>query len=148
MWSTNLIRSIGARVGSLLSRRGRGSADQPRTAEARLAACALLLEIAWADGVFTEDERSLVVATVRQQFGLDSCEARRLVDDAAEARRRGMPVWHFTRAVHAYTDRQRRLLVDFLHAIANMDGDANTQEAYAVRRISSLMRVERTLRAA
>ena len=151
MCRTHVFRSIGEQVGSLLmpwARRRSAREQRSASAEARLAACALLLEIAWADGVFTPDERALVESTIRDQFGLGGCEARQLVDEAAEARRRGMPVWHFTRAAHTYTDRQRRLLVRFLHALANLDGDANTQEALAVDRISSLMRVETTVRGA
>ena len=150
MCRTNVFRAIGTHVGSILPwpRRSARTEQRSGSAEARLAACALLLEIAWADGVFTPAERELVEATVRQQFGLDGCEARQLVDDAAEARRRGMPVWHFTRAVHQYTERQRELLAEFLQAMANLDGAANTKEIYAVRRINSLLRVDQTVGAA
>jgi uncharacterized tellurite resistance protein B-like protein len=59
-----------------------------------------------------------------------------------------MPVWHFTRAVHQYTERQRELLAEFLQAMANLDGAANTKEVYAVRRINSLLRVDQTVEAA
>ena len=146
MCRTQIFRSIGAHVGALLPSRSRRRVTVARTtsAEARVAACALLLEIAWADGVFTDAERELVEITVRQQFGLGACEARDLVDEAAESRRRGMPVWHFTRAVHKYTDGQRRLLADFLQAIAGLDGAASTREAFAVERINRLMRVDET----
>ena len=146
MCRTQIFRSIGAHVGAVFSAKFRRHAPEAPTitAEARVAACALLLEIAWADGVFTDAERELVEMTVRQQFGLGTCEARQLVDEAAEARRRGMPVWHFTRAVRNYNDGQRRLLADFLQAIADLDGAASTREAFAVERINRLMRVDET----
>ena len=38
----------------------------------RLAACALLLELAHADDEFTDDERQHLESAVRRQFGLDS----------------------------------------------------------------------------
>jgi hypothetical protein len=52
----------------------------------RLAACALLLELAHADEEFTDDERQHLESAVRRQFGLDASEAEKLLELAEEER--------------------------------------------------------------
>jgi uncharacterized tellurite resistance protein B-like protein len=149
MCRTHVIRAIGAQLGSIFTpwsaRRSGPGARRPRPTEAtdaRIAACALLLEIAYADGEFTEEERRHVESTVAEQFGLDACEARRLVEAADDARAGTAQVWHFTRAVRSYSEGQKALLSDILHALAHLDGAATTQEAYTMEKINTLLRVK------
>ena len=52
----------------------------------RLAACALLLELAYADDEFTDDERQHLESALRRQFGLDSSEAEQLLALAQQER--------------------------------------------------------------
>ena len=53
-------------------------------AEVRLAACALLIEIAHADEDFTEDERQHLVSAIRRQYGLEEEQAEELITLAEE----------------------------------------------------------------
>jgi uncharacterized tellurite resistance protein B-like protein len=149
MCKTNVLHMLGARVESIVSawagRRGGAGApatDPSPSTDPRVAACALLLEVAYADGEFTDDERSHVEATVAEQFGLDACEAKRLVEAADHARSGAAQVWHFTGAMRDYSHGQKALLAEILHATADLDGAATTQEAYALRKINSLLRVK------
>ena len=48
-------------------------------AEVRLAACALLIEIAHADEDFTEDERQHLASAIRRQYGLDGEQVEELI---------------------------------------------------------------------
>ena len=52
----------------------------------RLAACALLLELAYADEEFTEDEREHLESAIRRQYGLEPTQATKLIGLAEEAR--------------------------------------------------------------
>ena len=54
--------------------------------DVRLAACALLIEIAHADDDFTEDERQHLTSAVRRQYGLEDEEAEQLIELAEQAR--------------------------------------------------------------
>ena len=149
MIESNIFRAVGEHVSSVFAawadhraaRPAHGS-EKSNTADARLAACALLLEIAYADGVFAAEERRHVETTIRAQFGLAPWAARRLVAEAEAARAAKTPLWHFTGAVRSYSKAQRTLLSDILQATADFDGAATTQEAYTVRKITSLLRVE------
>jgi uncharacterized tellurite resistance protein B-like protein len=149
MIETNLFRTAGEHIASLFTswvahrapRSARGS-EKSNTVDARLAACVLVLEIAYADGVFADKERRHVESTIRAQFGVDACGARRLIAQAEAARAAKTPLWHFTSAARSYSKAQRTLLSGILHDTADFDGAATTQEAYAVRRINSLLRVE------
>jgi uncharacterized tellurite resistance protein B-like protein len=146
MCKTNVLHMLGSRVESIVSswsgRRTAKPAHPSATDDPRVAACALLLEVAYADGDFTDDERRHVEATVAEQFGLGVCEAKSLVEAADRARSGAAQVWHFTGAVRDYSLGQRALLAEILHATADVDGAATTQEAYALRKINSLLRVE------
>ena len=55
-----------------------------RNQDTRLAACALLLELAHADDDFTEPERAHLRSAVRRQFGLDDGQSEELLSLAGE----------------------------------------------------------------
>ena len=59
------------------------SPDSPnpavRNRDTRLAACALLLELAHSDDDFTEPERAHLRSAVRRQFGLDAAQSEELL---------------------------------------------------------------------
>ena len=52
---------------------------QVRKRDIRLAGCALLLELAYADDEFTEDERQHLESAMRRQYGLDRGQADNLI---------------------------------------------------------------------
>ena len=55
-----------------------------RAPDIRLAACALLLELAQADDEFTDDERQHLESAIRRQYGLGQAEAEKLRNVAVE----------------------------------------------------------------
>ena len=69
-----------------------GADTQPP--DLRLAACALLLELAYADDEFTEAEQSHLEAAVRRQFGLDEKQANGLIKLAEEQRAKAVDLWN------------------------------------------------------
>ena len=64
-------------------------------ADLRLAACALLLELAYADDDFSEQERSHLGYAIQRQFGLDLDQAAQLVTLAEEQRSQSRDLWSF-----------------------------------------------------
>ena len=73
-----------------------GGADE---GDLKLAACALLLELAYADDAFSEEERAHVAAAVHRHFGLNPDDAERLLELADEGRRKAVDLWQFTRLI-------------------------------------------------
>ena len=67
--------------------------------DVRLAACALLIEIAHADEEFTEDEEQHLVSAVRRQYGLEEEEADQLLELADKARASAVDLWQFTKLI-------------------------------------------------
>jgi len=109
----------------------------------RLAACALLLELANADEEFTDDERQHLESAVRRQFGLDSAEADKLLDLAQEARDEAIDLWQFTNLIaENYSTGQKMVLAEIMWGLVYSDGDLASKEDYLMRKICNLLRLE------
>ena len=109
----------------------------------RLAACALLLELAHADDEFTDDERQHLEAAVRRQFGLDATEAEKLLALAQEARDEAVDLWQFTNLIaENYSNGQKMVLAEIMWGLVYSDGDLASKEDYLMRKISNLLRLE------
>ena len=109
----------------------------------RLAACALLLELAHADDEFTEDERQHLESAVRRQFGLDAPEAEKLLELAEEERRQAVDLWQFTNLIaESYSIGQKMVLAEVMWGVVYADGDLAGKEDYLMRKFSNLLRLE------
>lgn len=119
-------------------------ADAPEAAkDIRLAACALLLELAHADDEFTADERQHLESAVRRQFGLDATEAERLLELAQEARKEAVDLWQFTNLIaENYSTGQKMVLAEIMWGLVYSDGDLASKEDYLMRKICNLLRLE------
>jgi len=129
-----------------------GSSMSPPEAEAetadarkdiRLAACALLLEIAHADSEFTPDERQHLELAVRRHFGVDAHEADRLLELAEAERVQAVDLWQFTKLIaDGYSVGQKMVLAEIMWGLVYADGEFAEKEDYLMRKIFSLLRLE------
>ena len=119
-------------------------ADQAQAAkDIRLAACALLLELANADDEFTDDERRHLESAVRRQFGLGAADADRLLELAQEAREEAVDLWQFTNLIaENYSTGQKMVLAEIMWGLVYSDGDLASKEDYLMRKICNLLRLE------
>lgn len=109
----------------------------------RLAACALLLELAHADEEFTEEEREHVESAVRRHFGLDPDDAERLLDLAEAERREAVDLWQFTNLIdESYSLGQKTLLAEVMWGLVYADGELAQKEAHLMRKISYLLHLK------
>lgn len=109
----------------------------------RLAACALLLELAHADREFTDDERQHLEGAVRRQFGLDAAEASRLLKLAQQEREEAVDLWQFTNLIaENYSTGQKMVLAEIMWGLVYSDGELASKEDYLMRKISNLLRLE------
>jgi uncharacterized tellurite resistance protein B-like protein len=117
--------------------------DEALPADLRLAACALLLELAYADDEFTEEEREHLGAAVRRQFGLDEEQAAELISLAEEQRDQAVDLWTFTNLVaEHYSLGQKMVLAEAMWGLVYSDGELASREDYLMRKISGLLRLE------
>jgi len=111
--------------------------------EARLAACALLLELAHADDEFTDTERSHLEGCVRRQFGLDEATASRLLELAEEEREGAVDLFQFTRLIdRSFTLGQKMVLAEAMWGLVYSDGTLASREDYLLRKISNLLHLK------
>ena len=119
------------------------ASDPQSKKDLRLAACALLLELAYADSEFTADEHSHLEAAVRRQFGLDVAEAEKLIKLAEEARAESVDLWQFTNLIaESYSLGQKMVLAEIMWGLVYSDGDLASKEDYLMRKICNLLRLE------
>ena len=109
----------------------------------RVAACALLLELANADEEFTQEEQQHLESAVQRQFGLDADEAESLLSKAQQARDEADDLWQFTNLVaENYSTGQKMVLAEMMWGVVYSDGELAGKEDYLMRRICSLLRLE------
>lgn len=117
--------------------------DDGLPADLRLAACALLLELAYADDEFTEAERVHLDSAVRRQFGLDEEQALELIELAEKQRAEAVDLWTFTNLVaEHYSLGQKMVLAEAMWGLVYSDGELASREDYLMRKISGLLRLE------
>jgi uncharacterized tellurite resistance protein B-like protein len=122
-------------------------ADQPAAASAeapdqrlRVAACALLLEIAHADDEFTADERRHIEEALVRHFDLPLETARELMALAEEQRRISTDLYQFTSLINAnYDEGQRMVLTEVLWRVVYADGKLSQHEEYLMRKLANLL---------
>jgi uncharacterized tellurite resistance protein B-like protein len=115
---------------------------EPRTehSDLRLAACALLLEMAWADDEFTEEERDHLHSAVRRHWGLGADEADQLIAMAEKARSEATDLYQFTRLIREnYSLGQKMVLAEIMWGLVFADGDLSSREDYLIRKVSGLL---------
>jgi uncharacterized tellurite resistance protein B-like protein len=120
-------------------------ADPPiHAGDLRVAACALLIEIAHADGHFSREERAVITRTLTQHFGVDDRGALALMAEAELQLTTATDEASFTRQLVAeYDDEQRRVLVDFFWEVARADGWVEEHEAFIVAKLEQWLGVRR-----
>jgi uncharacterized tellurite resistance protein B-like protein len=109
----------------------------------QLAACALLLELAHADGEFSEEERNHIERTLVRHFGLDAAAGAELMRLADAEREKSIDHFQFTRQITANYDLgQKMVLAEVMWGVILADGKLGDHEAYLVRKLARLMELE------
>jgi uncharacterized tellurite resistance protein B-like protein len=106
----------------------------------RMAACALLLELAHADRDFNADERAHMRAAIQRHYGLDRHEADQLIALAEEERAQAVDLWQFTKLINEnYSPGQKMVLAEVMWGLVYADGTLGDREDLLIRKISDLL---------
>ena len=109
-------------------------------ADPRLASCALLLELAYADEEFSEAERVHLEGCIRRQYGVEGDEAAELIRLAEEERARAVDLWQFTSLIDEhYSIGQKMVLAEAMWGLVYADGVLAGKEDFLIRKISNLL---------
>jgi uncharacterized tellurite resistance protein B-like protein len=128
-------------AGDTLPAEGASASSPP--ARVQLAACALLLELAHADGEFTAPEREHIERTLIHHFGLDESRSGELLRLAEVERAQSLDHFQFTRLIASEYDLgQKMLLAEVMWGVILADGRLSDHETHLVRKLASLMQLE------
>ena len=108
-----------------------------------LAACVLLLDIAHADGEFSDVERAHIESVLERHFSLPPESGRALMELADQERRNAIDHFKFTSQLRAsYDTGQKMVLAEIMWGIVLADGQIADHEHYLTRKISNLLELE------
>jgi uncharacterized tellurite resistance protein B-like protein len=108
-----------------------------------LAACTLLLEIAYADGEFTPPERQHIESVLARLFCLSEEDGARLIQLAEQERRRSVDYYTFTSVLQRNYDLgQKMVLAEIMWGLVLADGTIADREQYLTRKIANLLDLE------
>jgi uncharacterized tellurite resistance protein B-like protein len=115
---------------------------EDRDQEIQLAASALLVEQACADGDFDADERASITAILQSEFDLSEDETRTMIEEAEQAVQETGQLFGFTRVIKdRYTPEERTRMIELLWQVAFADGNVDMYEANLIRRVAGLIYV-------
>lgn len=113
--------------------------EEHRPDRVAIAASALLLEIAHADGLGRAEHESILRA-IREDLGVAEEDVQEVLRLAEEARRESIDLYQFTRLVaENFSEDQRRRLVEAIWRVVYSDGVLTAVETQLARRIGELV---------
>lgn len=105
-----------------------------------VAACALLLELAYADEQFSDAERTHIEAVLQRHFDLDAETASLLIELADAERKASTDLYQFTSLIRNHYDLgQKTLLAEIMWGLILTDGEIARHEGYLLRKIGNLL---------
>ncbi len=106
----------------------------------RLAACAVLLELAYADRRFADSERAHLEELIRRQFDLDATQAAKLIELADRERTEARDISQFTGLIaEGFDSEQKRALLKDMWSLVLSDGELARREEHLVDRMARLL---------
>lgn len=128
---------------------GAPSAEQPATEASasmdpvHIAACALLLDIAYADGEFSAPEREHLERVLERHFALPADAGRELIELCEVERARAVDHFAFTSLLKRnYDIGQKMVLAEIMWSLVIADGQVAEHEHYLTRKIANLLELE------
>jgi uncharacterized tellurite resistance protein B-like protein len=119
------------------------SASTPDLDPVHLAACSLLLEVAYADGEFSAEERAHLEQVLERHFSLPPESGHRLIELAEQERGGSIDHFQFTRVLNErYDIGQKMVLAEVMWGLVLADGQIAEHEHYLTRKIANLLELE------
>jgi len=140
-----MLDALARKLESLLDGSEEGASAQDEEHAIRLAAAALLVEVARADFDFDTEEALALEELLRRHYELTEEEATLLREEASARVEHSVSLFEFTRTLHERLDeRQKSELMGRLWAVAFADGRLDKYEDAMVSKIGELLYVPRS----
>jgi len=108
----------------------------------RLAACALLLEMAHIDGQFSDEEKENLLSLLKSEYGLSGTDANEMIKHAEEELSNSLDLWKFADMINEnFSEEEKLRVVELLWALIYTDGKLDSHEDYLIHKLAHLLRI-------
>jgi uncharacterized tellurite resistance protein B-like protein len=140
-----MLDRLARKLESLLDASEEGASAEDEEHAIRLAAAALLVEVARADFDFDTEEALALEELLRREYELTEEEAALLREEASERVEHSVSLFEFTRTLHDRLDERRKSeLMGRLWSVAFADGRLDKYEDAMIHKIGELLYVPRS----
>lgn len=116
--------------------------DQIAEHDIRVATCALFLEMARIDELFTQEETATILSILRDKYGLSQEHSDALMTAAAEELKNSIDYWQFARLINEnYSTEEKIEIIETLWRIVYVDGKLDKYEDHLIHKLSTLLRL-------
>ena len=116
--------------------------DQIAEHDIRVATCALFLEMARIDELFTQEETATILSILRDKYGLSQEHSDALMTAAAEELKDSIDYWQFARLINEnYSTEEKIEIIETLWRIVYVDGKLDKYEDHLIHKLSTLLRL-------
>ncbi len=108
----------------------------------RVATCALLVEIARIDEMFTEMEMEKILSLLKEKYGLSREHADALIAEADKELEKSVDLWQFAKLINEnYSNEEKIEIIETLWSIVYIDGKMDQYEHYLMNKLKNLLRL-------
>lgn len=108
----------------------------------RIAACALLLEMAHVDGEFIGEEKENLLSLIKSEYGLSGSDANEMIKAAEEELSNSLDLWKFADMINDNFSLEEKLrVVELLWELVYTDGKLDKHEDYLMHKLAHLLRI-------
>ncbi len=119
------------------------SSTKTNTNKYQVATAALLIEIAKADGDFSDDERKRIIDLMKKEFSLDDKCVNELLELSEQKVRDSISVYEFSSVINEnFTQQEKLELLKNLWRIVYEDGKLDSHEDRLIKIIGSTLNLE------
>jgi len=127
---------------------GKMSADAPSPDnntprhDARVAVCALLVEMAKIDETFTSAEMEKILSILKETYGLAEEDADALIETAERELAGSIDYWQFARLINEnYSTEEKIAIIETLWRVVFVDGKMDKYENHLIHKLANLLRL-------
>ena len=119
------------------------SSSKSKNQKIEIAACALFIEIAKADGEFTDEERKFIISEMKSTFSLDDDYVNDLIHLAEQRIKESVSLYEFTGVINTtFTHEEKIELIESLWKLIYKDEKLNQYEDHLIKRIAATINIE------
>ncbi len=107
-----------------------------------LATCAILIELANADGKFNKQEQDDIIKIFKTKYGLSEKDANDLLKSSNAELEKSIDLWKFTNIINQnYSLEEKLKVIEIIWEVAYSDGKLEKHEDYLVHKLANLLRL-------